>query len=151
MLTIIGIILFGAILLVLEIVLLPGLIVGIIGSIIMIFGLALMYKNHGTVAGHISLLTTAISTGGFLWWAFTSKAWDRFSLNTVNKAKAIDYLQQEVKEGDIATTISAMRPMGTVLINDKKYEAQSQISFIDVGKKVMVIEVLPNKLVVKEV
>ncbi|MBK8847969.1 MAG: NfeD family protein [Bacteroidetes bacterium] len=107
-------------------------------------------KNHGVTAGHITLLTTAVSTGGFLWWAFTSKTWNRFSLRTVNHAKAINYLENEVKVGDIATTISAMRPMGTVLINDKKYEALSQISFIDVGKAVIVIEVLPNKLVVKE-
>lgn len=147
--SIIAIILFGILLLVLEILVLPGLIAGIIGAIFLITGIVMMYKNFGNVYGNVTLVSTLALTIGSLIYALKSKAWLRYSLKDTVDGKVIDLQSSAITEGTIALATSALRPMGSVLINNIKYEAQTNGEYIEANTEVIVVKVLSNKLVVK--
>jgi membrane-bound serine protease (ClpP class) len=53
--------------------------------------------------------------------------------------------------GKIAITDTEMRPKGTVLIDDKIYEAEALDGYIEAGRGVRVIRVHGKKLTVKKV
>ena len=56
-----------------------------------------------------------------------------------------------VKEGDEALAVSALRPMGTIMIGDMKVEAQSNGELIPENTKVIILRVLQNKVLVRAV
>lgn len=147
--SIIAIILFGILLLVLEILVLPGLIAGIVGTILMILGIVMMYTNFGEVSGNITLICTFFLTASLLFYVLKTKAWRRFGLKDTIDSKVIDLPAANIELGTIALTISALRPMGTVLIGTNKYEAQTNGSYIEANNPVIVIRVLTNKLLVE--
>lgn len=147
--SIIAIILFGIVLLILEILILPGLIAGIIGTIFIVVGIGMMYKSFGNSYGNITLICTILLCAGLLIYVFKTKAWLRFSLKDTNDSKVIDLTHETIVEGEEAITISALRPMGSVLIKNQKYEVQTNGEYIEANKKVIVVKVLTNKLLVK--
>ena len=65
----------------------------------------------------------------------------------VNKFADID--EEEINIGDTARTLSALRPMGTVIIGDKKLEAQTNGEHISADCDVVITQILPNKVIVK--
>lgn len=150
MLTIAFLIIIGIVLLILEILILPGLIAGIIGSVLIIIGIVLTYKNYGDFYGNLTLASTAVLTGASVWYAFKSKAWERFSLKEVSDGKVTRVDQLNIKTGDAGVSLSVIRPAGTALFDTKKIEVHSRGEIIDSNKIIEVIEVLPNKLIVKE-
>lgn len=149
--SIILLIVVGIILLVLEILVLPGLIAGIIGVIFMISGNLLMYKNYGTAAGNITILCTVIITAVLFYVALKAKVWSYFSLKDSNNSKVIDLHTTNLNVGDEGIAVSALRPMGTVMIAGQKVEAQTNGEFIDTQTKIVVTKVLSNKILVSEV
>lgn len=113
-------------------------------------GVILSYKNYGDFYGNITLAATAVLTGGSVWYAFKSKAWERFSLKEVSDGKVTRVDQLNIKTGDAGVSLSVIRPAGTALFDTKKIEVHSRGEIIDSNKIIEVIEVLPNKLIVKE-
>jgi membrane-bound ClpP family serine protease len=147
---IILIIITGIILLVLEILVLPGMIAGIIGSLLMLTGILMIYGNYGRTAGHISVLITGIVTVFSLWYSFKSKAWKRFSLEKSSEGKIQRVDELGIKPGDVGIALSAVRPMGTAIFNGTKVEVQSMSEMIPTNSSIEVIEVLSNKLIVRK-
>lgn len=150
MLTIAFLIVIGIVLLILEILILPGLIAGIIGSVMILIGIILSYKNYGDFYGNITLAATAVLTGVSIWYSFKSKAWEKFSLKEVSDGKVTRVDELNVKVGDAGVSLSVIRPAGTALFDEKKIEVHSRGEIIDSNKIIEVIEVLPNKLIVKQ-
>ena len=149
MVLIIGLIIIGIILLVLEIIVLPGMIAGIVGGIFLLIAIFWMYSSEGNVAGHITLAVTFIATFLAIYGSLKSRAWKRYGLNETNDGRVNDVGALNISEGDEGRTLSALRPSGTVLIGEKKVEAQTNGELIDVGTKVIVTKVFPNKVLVK--
>lgn len=147
--SIIAIILFGIALLILEILILPGLIAGIIGAIFMVVGIGMMYKSFGSTYGNITLISTVLICAASLIYVLKTKAWLKFSLKDTIDSKVIDLTHEKITEGEEAITISALRPMGSVLIRNQKYEVQTNGEYIEANQKVIVVKVLTNKLLVK--
>lgn len=150
MLVISFLILIGIVLLILEILILPGLIAGILGGIMVITGVVLSYKNYGEFYGNITLAITSLVSFVSIWYSFKSRAWERFSLKEVSNAKMDRVDELNIKEGDVGVSLSVIRPAGTALFDHKKIEVHSMGEIIDSNKIIEVIEVLPNKLLVRE-
>ncbi|MFI5219064.1 MAG: NfeD family protein [Bacteroidia bacterium] len=148
--SIILLILFGILLLVLEILILPGLIAGIIGGILVLAGISWMYKEFGNTYGNYTAVTTALATFGAIYYSLKSKAWTRFGLKDSLEGKTNQVDKLELKEGDEGTTVSDLRPMGSVMINNIRVEAQSHGEHIPANSKITVLKILPNKLIVKK-
>lgn len=147
---IIALIVFGIALLVLEILILPGLIAGIIGGVFILFALSWVFTKYGSAAGIYASLAAGIATTLVLYLALRSKMWKRFSLTTSLQGNRMNVLDdREIKAGDTARTLSALRPMGTVMIGDKKVEAQTNGELIPANSEVVIINILPDKVIVK--
>lgn len=138
----------GLFLVILEIVLIPGTTVaGIAGGLLMAAGIFWMYADHGPTAGHTTLGITGLASAIALYLSFKSKAWERFSSKSVMEGRA--NVIENIKPGDEGMTLSRIRPMGSVLVNGIKVEAQSEGEGIEENKNVIVTKVLPNKIIVK--
>ena len=76
-------ILIGAILVVLEILVLPGInVAGILGFISIIAGVYFGYAYYGGVTGHLILAGTVVFGFGMTWYVLRTKTWKRLSLDT---------------------------------------------------------------------
>ena len=148
---IIGMIILGIILVVLEILVIPGLISGIIGVLLILSGIWMSYDEFGVIGGNITLIGSILGTLFSIYWSFKRGSWKRFSLQ-----KTIDSHVNEVRDSGIeigtkGLAVSALRPSGSVEINDKIIEAQSLGEWIDTNTSIEVIIILPNKVIVKSI
>jgi len=143
------IILIGIILLVLEIIVLPGLIAGITGLILIVLPLGWIYVDYGSTIGNISFAITLVLTIAAVYFSFKSKAWNRFGLKSTIDSKVNDISEMNVHVGDHGVCISALRPSGTVEINGHRLEAASLGTIIDAGSNIVVVEVSSTKVTVK--
>ncbi len=147
---IIGLILIGLTLVVLEIVLIPGTtVVGIAGLVFMAGAVYWMYLEFGVKAGNITLGVTLIASVTAVVVSLKSGAWQRFSLNEKMEGKSNVVNEAMVKPGDEGISLSRLRPMGTVLVNNVRIEAQSTGEFIESEQTVVAVKVLTNKIIVK--
>lgn len=150
-LAIILLIAIGIALLVLEILVLPGLIAGIIGGVFILAGVLMTYSNYGSEAGHLTAIASTILSAGTVIYFLRSKSWQKFGLNSKLEGKTNEVDKLPVAEGDTGITISALRPMGTIMIGNLRIEAQTKGEMIPENTPVKIISVLPNKVLVEAV
>ena len=149
--TIILLILVGIVLLILEILILPGLIAGIIGALMILGGIWYSFHELGNTAGTIVALSTLTVTLATIYLAFRYNVWRRFSLQQSSDSKIVRVDEMDIKIGDQGKALSVLRPMGTAVFNNKKIEVQSLGEMIEANATIEVIEVLTNKLIVKKI
>ncbi|VXD17971.1 NfeD family protein [Marinoscillum sp. 108] len=150
--TVIGLILFGIGLLIIEVIFIPGTtIVGIAGFICSGFGVYLGYDYFGSATG----TTILIVSSGFLLvvmiYAFKSRAWERFSLKDENTGRFNDDFKVTLSVGDQGQTISSLKPSGKALFNEKELEVRSNGGFINENQQIKIIRIEPNKIIVEPI
>lgn len=150
LLAIILLIAIGIALLILEILVLPGLIAGIIGGVFILSGVMLTYSQYGSQAGHLAAIISALLSASAVIYFLRSKSWKRFGLNTTLEGKTNEVNKLPINEGDVGMTLSVLRPMGTIMVNNIKIEAQSNGEMIPYNTRVKIIRVLPNKVLVEK-
>ena len=101
----------GVLALMLEVLVLPGGIVGIIGALFVIAGVVLSYVHFGLWAGNITLLITAVFIIGTVILFLRSKTWKKMALTTEIDSK-VNVLPSELKVGMEGVTISRLAPGG---------------------------------------
>ena len=125
-------ILIGAILVVLEILVLPGInVAGILGFISIIAG-----------------VYTVVFGFGMTWYVLRTKTWKRLSLDTRLEG-TVEGIGDSVKAGDCGETLGRLAPMGNVKLGDMVVEAESRSGYIDAHRPVEVVKVLRNKVIVQ--
>jgi len=140
----------GLLFLLLEVLVLPGTTVaGIIGGILIIFGIVQAYQSFGNMAGHLTIGGTAIATFLVLYFSIRSRTWDRLALHTEIDGKMNTIDEQVVKVGELGLTVSRLAPSGKARINGDIFEVHTSGSFIDPGKEVIVVKVSFNKIFVE--
>jgi len=147
---IISIIFFGLLFVLLEIFILPGLISGIIGGLLVIFGIVKSYTEYGSTAGHLTLLATILVFTIVMTIFFKTKALDRISLLDVIDGK-VNTLDSKLKIGDTGKTISRISPMGKAIINGEQYEVSTNGGFINEKTDIIVFKIEGNKIFIKEI
>lgn len=146
---IIGMVVLGIVLVVLEILVLPGMVAGIIGVLMIIAGISMGYGEFGATGGSMVLGGAVIGLVSAIVISFKQRSWKRFGLKDTIDSHVNDVPSQGISVGDTAFTISALRPAGTVQVNDRKIEAHTNGEWIDTNVEVEVVDVLPNKLIVR--
>ncbi len=143
-------ILIGLLMMILEIIVIPGAgFAGIIGFILMVAGVWLAYTRVGIMAGNITLVSTlAINVIGLII-TLRSKTWKRATLKTVVSGKVNEIDLNAIKVGDLGITISRCAPMGKANFNNTYYEVSTLSEFIDERQKVEVIRISGNKIFIK--
>jgi len=145
-----GIIIFGLLIIMADIFLIPGTaIVGIIGGVIVIIGISLAYAHHGARVGNITLAVSTAASGVLMYVGYRMYVSRRFSLNEVVDSKVEVPEENLAKVGDEGVTVSFLRPNGKALLNNNKVEVYSQGEYIESGKKIKVVKIAEKKIFVK--
>jgi membrane-bound ClpP family serine protease len=143
-------ILLGIILILIELLVVPGIsVAGIGGFLLIIGGIVLGYHFHGTTAGNYILLTTAVVMILIIVLALKLKTWQRFGLQTTIDSKVGVLKEDEIKVGDVGGTISKLSPIGKAMFNDKIFEVHSDGEYVDEHKQVVVTRINGNKIFVE--
>jgi membrane-bound ClpP family serine protease len=149
---IIILILVGILMLLIEILVIPGSgVAGIIGFGLMVAGIWIAYTNEGVREGHITLgITLAVNVIGLLL-ALRSKTWNNAMLHTEidGKTRTIDL--DLIKVGDRGKTISRCAPMGKAIFHNQFYEVSAYSDFIDQEKEIEITKISGNKIFIKQI
>lgn len=149
----VSLIIVGALLLVAELVLLPGFTVAGICAFAADAGAVWIgFARYGSTGGFIVLGVVIVVSVVATYLSLRANTWQRLSLKD-----NIDGISQQlpaddgVKAGDRGVATTRLAPMGKVLINGKIYEAKSIDAFVDQNTPVEVCEFDNFSVVVKKV
>ena len=143
--------LFGISLIVLEILILPGFISGVLGGVFMIMGIIWTWQIYGMQTGVIVAITSVLTLITALTISLRSGIWGRFSLKDKLEGRMNEIDLEKVKVGDRGAAISSLRPMGTVRIHGEKYEALAESQMIPPNYPIEVVRVEGYKVIVKPI
>ncbi len=148
---IILLIIAGLVLLVLEVLVIPGsTVVGILGFMSMVFAIWQAYSVHGAVTGHITLAAVLVSAVIVLYFVLKARTWNRFMLKDAVEGKMNVIQEGKLQSGDEGITISRLNPMGKAMFHDDYFEVNAMGDFIDQNTPVVITKVDGNKIFVKK-
>ena len=149
---VIGLLLLGILLLLLEIIFVPGTtIVGVGGIILLGIGIYLAYSSISTIAGHISLASSVALVFIALIILLKGKTWEKMALDTNVEGKGVEQLEKLVSVGDKGKTISRLNPVGKALFGEKIIEVSTTGDFVDEDVTIEVMKIDQNRIKVKTV
>ena len=92
-----------------ELIFIPGTtVVGLLGLIFTITGIAISYNHFGSDIGLYIMLVTIVTTIAAIVYSFRSGAWSRFSLKSSSEGKVNEGMIQDFHVGDEGITISTL-------------------------------------------
>ena len=146
---IIILILIGIILLLIEILIIPGVsIAGIGGFICMIAGIVLSYKFLGIKQGNIILLVTFLLNIIVILYSLRTKTWRKVGFESEINGKA-NLIDIGINVGDAGITISKLAPSGKAIFNDKTVEVHSTEGYINPNTEIVIKTIKDNKIFIK--
>lgn len=147
---VIALLLLGVLLILLEILFVPGTtIVGVGGVILLAIGIFLSYQYLGTTEGHVSLASCLVVIFLSLIVLLKGQTWKRMALDTTIEGKSVGQVENMVSLGEVGISISRLNPMGKALFGDRILEVTTAGEFVDAEKDIEVIKVQQNKITVK--
>lgn len=137
----------GLILLLVELLFVPGTtVVGVLGFLISLTGLAFAYLNFDyTVALWITGLALVINFAA-IWYGFSSGIWKRFSLKSTQLGGAFDGRTDGLNVGMKGLAVSDIKPYGKASFNEIWVEVKSESGFIEVNSPVTITKIENNKI-----
>src|SRR5579872_5978528 len=86
--TVIALVFLGLVLLVVEIIFVPGTtLVGVLGFVFIILGVGLSFRYFGSEMGWITIGVTSVASGAILYYSFSANVWRKFSLKSSSTSK----------------------------------------------------------------
>ena len=146
---IITIILIGILGLVLEFLVVPGGIVGVISGLVIAGGIGMAYYKYGVLAGNITLIVTVVGILVGIFFLLRSRTWKKLMLNTQIDSKVNEVDEAKIKVGSVGITVSRLAPGGKACFDDEVAEVFSAHDFIDENQEVIVLKIEGNKITVK--
>ena len=138
---IITLIVLGALLLVAEIILLPGLTIAGIGGFIA-FGVAIYlgFTGYGNTGGFVTIGASAAASVLAIALSVRARTWRRLSLNAQIDSTSQPPPEAELEVGARGVTITRLAPSGKITVDGKTYEARSLGDlYVDPNKEVEVV------------
>jgi len=148
---VIGIILIGFLFILAEVLFVPGGVLGVIGGMILLYGIYLPYSVGETTGGHITLFTTLVLLTISLFMAIRSQTWKKIQLDKVIDSNVKNKDTEALNIGDKGVATSRLNPMGTARFDNKYVEVTTFDNFTDEGKDVEIMKIEKNKIIVKQI
>lgn len=149
---VIGLLVLGILLILLEIIFVPGTtVVGIGGFILLAIGVYLAYTSVSTMAGHLSLASSVASIFIALIVLLKGQTWKRVALEDKLQGKSLESMQEVLKVGDRGRTISRLNPVGKALFEEHLVEVSTTGGFVDEDVDVEITKVESNRIKVKPI
>ncbi|MEK6477149.1 NfeD family protein [Catalinimonas sp. 4WD22] len=151
-LTIIILLIVGILLIVTELVFIPGTtIFGIAGLILTAAGVIMTFVSFGTGTGLIILAVSFVLITGLLIVSFRSDTWEGISLKSANTGHVNEDVKNNLWKGDKGVALSALRPGGKAEFKDTVVEVSTLGQYLDAGSEVKIISIQDHKIIVKPV
>ena len=151
MFILIGFIIFGLALVVVEVIFVPGTtIVWLLGLASISYGVYLGYEYFGSEGGTTVLVMTLVLGIATVVYSLKSRTWEKLSLKTKMEGKVHEE-KLKVNLGDIGTTFSSLKPVGRAFFNGEDIEVTSISGFIEERKEIKIIRIDKRKIFVQEV
>lgn len=148
---IISLSILGLLLIIAEIILIPGIFVaGTLGLVSIGAACWLAFDGFGPDAGYITIAANAVLAIACAVLSLRSKTWKKLSLNTEIDSRTDSRPEDKgISVGSQGVTITRLAPMGKVLFGDTTVECSARNGIIDPGQQVEVILIDDNKIFVK--
>lgn len=145
-----SLLLIGLILLLAEVILIPGTtVVGIFGLIVSIAGIFYAFVSYDQVtASWITAVAVTFNIAAIVY-GFRSGVWNKFSLKSTMIGGAFDGRTIGLEEGMVGKAVSDIKPFGKAMFGEIIYEVKSEQGFIPVESEVQIIKIENNKILVK--
>lgn len=145
-------ILLGFILLAIELFIIPGFgFVGISGLFCLVVASYISFTKLNPVAGIIVSIASIAAIVIMLKILPKTNLYKKLRLETTTTGYSATRSGLDKLIGKEGMTITPLHPVGTAIIEDKRVDVVSEVGMIDKDKKVVVIKVEGNRVVVKEV
>lgn len=150
-----GIVLLGMMLLAAEVFVIPGTgIAGILGLSVLAGGVVWSFFLYGALGGFAVLIVSSVLVALAWWLFFATGASKRFVLRS-----SVPPGNMEAQHGlgpapaallgRVGTTVTPMRPSGSVAMGDSHFDAITDGSYLEAGVQVTVVQVEGNRVVVE--
>lgn len=144
-------ILVGVLLLLAEILLVPGVgVAGILGLLCLIGSCVYSFMVFGTKMGTIIIAVNVVLIVALTIWVLRAKTWKRFTLNTKIDNSVAEGVQP-LAVGDVGRTTTRLAPMGHARFEKGLYEVTSSSGMVASGTDVEVVLIEDNRVTVKPV
>lgn len=158
----IGLIVGATLLVIVEVLVPSGGLIGLLCAAMAVAGVVLMWTGGGATWGLSGLLGTAVLLPGAFFGALNilphTPMGRAMILQKSDEEKAADANREREEKrrrdalvGQRGTAVTDMRPSGTVEVGGERYPAQADIQLIDRGATVQVVRAEPTVLRVREV
>lgn len=146
-----ALIIIALVLMVVEMLLIPGFGIAGIGAISS-FGYANYYAftELGNWAGFITLFVSLLSAALVIVFVLRSRAIDKLGLEKEIDSTVASEASREVKVGDTGTTLTRLALIGNALINDNIIEVKSCDGLLDENTPIIVERIVENIIMVKK-
>ena len=145
-------ILCGVVLIIIELIFVPGTtVLGILGLVSMVGGVVIAFTNFGRATGLWVLTGTVLFSILALVYSLRAGTWQRFALKSKIESRVNEDEKLDLQVGMQGKLISDLRPMGTAEFLDKLYEVQTNGNYLEAGGMVEIINLADNKIVVKPI
>lgn len=141
----------GALLVVVDIVFIPGMIVGIAGAVFMAAGVLTAYNTLSPLAGHLSLAASAIAMAVALFFMFKTDVWSKFALNDTLSGRVNDHLRKSPPIGSFGRAFSDLRPGGKAIFEGETHEVSTRGEYCEAGSEIRVTRIENRKIIVEPV
>ncbi len=140
----------GLILVVLEILFVPGTtIVGILGVLVTGTGIYYAFLTLDNQNAWSVLGVTVLVNISALIYGFKSGVWNKFSLKNSHTSRSFDDRLVDLVKGQEGIAISDIKPYGKADFGNRIYEVKSDAGFISVGTPLIIIKLEENRIIVK--
>lgn len=147
---IITLILVGLVLMLAEILLIPGVgVAGVLGLLSLGGSCFYAFYEYGNVVGGIVTAVNVVLVVALLVWVLRAKTWRRMSLETKIDSKAVE--SSVLTVGDRGRTLTRLAPMGSARFGDYVIEVKAVEGLLDPNIDVEVVLIEDNKIYVRPV
>ena len=147
---IVTLILVGLVLMLAEILLIPGVgVAGVLGLLSLGGSCFYAFYEYGNVVGGIVTAVNVVLVVALLVWVLRAKTWRRMSLETKIDSKAVE--SSVLTVGDRGRTLTRLAPMGSARFGDYVIEVKAVEGLLDPNIDVEVVLIEDNKIYVKPV
>lgn len=150
--TVIFLVISGFVLLIVEILFVPGTtVVGILGLLATVLGIYLSFDYFGSEVGWWFTLGSTLFFVLAIYYSFRNKTWEKLALKDTNDGKVNEGLTDSLSVGDKGVAISTLKPIGKAELNNKEYEVRTYGDYVDSGTSIQIIKIDKNNIIVEPI
>ena len=147
---IITLILVGLVLILAEILLIPGVgVAGVLGILSIGGSCFCAFHQYGNVTGAIVTAVNALLLLALIIWVLRAKTWKRMTLETSIDSKAVSSDTAVLAVGDRGRTLTRLAPMGSASFGNYVVEVKALEGMLEPNIGVEVVLIEDNKIYVK--